>query len=161
MLFNIPCVMSENASNIDPFSSLKMSCQFSFKKRFVVSPNARSPLNKLSKYACILYSQMKIKRERERMKENWRSSKMLPSNEWIVAWSRTNLVILNVIRRSSVYKCVFPFLTFDLPVKRTNSSGLSSVKLHRPWPWTGNTKIWPLIEYGPSSIICGPVNRIS
>lgn len=46
--------------------------------------------------------------------------------------SRTNLVILNVIRRSSVYKCVFPFLIFDLPVNRTNSSGFSSVKLHLP-----------------------------
>lgn len=74
---------------------------------------------------------------------------------------RTYLVILNVIRRLSVYKCVLPFLTFDLPVKRTKSSGFSSVKLHRPWPCMGNTRIWPLIEYGPSRMNCGPVNRIS
>lgn len=52
--FNMVCVIKENASNIDGLISLKMASQFSFKNRFVVSPKALSPLNKLPKWATIL-----------------------------------------------------------------------------------------------------------
>lgn len=144
MLFNIVCVISENASKIDPLISLKMSCQFSFKNRFVVSPNTLSPLNKLLKCAYILWKFMEFLVN----KVCWRNTKM----------SKAYFVILKVIRRSSVYKWTFPFFSFDLPVNLTRSSGLSSVKLLCPWPWIGNTRIWPRIEYGPTNTNCGPFN---
>lgn len=46
--------------------------------------------------------------------------------------------ILKVIRKSSVYKCTFPFFSLVLPVNLTWSSGLSRVKLLIPCPWIGN-----------------------
>lgn len=71
------------------------------------------------------------------------------------------LVILKVIRRSSVYKCVLVPFCFVLPVNLTWSSGFSRVKVQLPWPWIGSIRIWPLIVYGPSNMNCGPFSFIS
>lgn len=122
-LFNIVCVINENASKMEPLISLKMSRQFSFKNRFVVSPSASLPLNKLLKCVCILQKKYEVKIR-------------------IYSFNRISMIfyfwILKVIRKSSVYKCTFPFFSLVLPVNLTWSSGLSRVKLLIPCPWIGN-----------------------
>lgn len=100
--------------------SLKISCQFSFIKRFVVSPKALSPLNRFWKYACILWKWAK------------KPYFLLNLLNFFKFFSEMYLEILKVIRRSSVYKCVFPFFTFDFPVHLTCNSGFSREKLLTP-----------------------------
>lgn len=69
--------------------------------------------------------------------------------------------ILNVKRKSSVYKIVFPFFSLVFPFHRTYNSGFSSKKVHWPWPRIGSTRIRPLMLYGPFNSNFGPFSLIS